>query len=171
MHLDHSDAVGVVPLGTAPATVHLHSRLNTWLQWIGQRQLQDEMRNIKLLGFSAPYIRESTGGFHNMGSIHHFHHIIIMKITHSNSKNYLKIKTLSVNNGSNHQWCPWYALTPEQKFGDKIFNSISLKEIAAFYLFILHYCISQCFKKWKFKHILHLLWNEFHNFRVQGQMY
>ena len=27
--------------------LHLHSRLNTWLQWIGQRQLQDETRNIK----------------------------------------------------------------------------------------------------------------------------
>ena len=24
--------------------LHLHSRLNTWLQWIGQRQLQDETR-------------------------------------------------------------------------------------------------------------------------------
>ena len=28
--VDHSDAVG---------QLHLHSRLNTWLQWIGQRQL------------------------------------------------------------------------------------------------------------------------------------
>ena len=26
--------------------LHLHSRLNTWLQWIGQRQLQDETRNM-----------------------------------------------------------------------------------------------------------------------------
>ena len=26
--------------------LHLHSWLNTWLQWIGQRQLQDKMRNI-----------------------------------------------------------------------------------------------------------------------------
>ena len=26
--------------------LHLHSHLNTWLHWIGQRQLQDEMRNI-----------------------------------------------------------------------------------------------------------------------------
>ena len=26
--------------------LHLHSRLNTWLQWIGQRQQQDETRNI-----------------------------------------------------------------------------------------------------------------------------
>ena len=30
--------------------------VNTWLQWIGQRQLQDEMRNIKVLGFGAAYI-------------------------------------------------------------------------------------------------------------------
>ena len=26
--------------------LHLHSRLKTWLQWIEQRQLQDETRNI-----------------------------------------------------------------------------------------------------------------------------
>ena len=26
--------------------LHLHSRLNLWFQWIGQRQLQDETRNI-----------------------------------------------------------------------------------------------------------------------------
>ena len=38
--------------------LHLHSRLNTWLTWIGQ--LQDETRNIKVLGFGAPYIRGST---------------------------------------------------------------------------------------------------------------
>ena len=30
-----------------------NSRLKTWLQWIGQRQLQDETRNIKALGFGA----------------------------------------------------------------------------------------------------------------------
>ena len=30
--------------GTSPVQRHLHSRLNTWLQWIGQRKLQDETR-------------------------------------------------------------------------------------------------------------------------------
>ena len=40
--------------------LHLHSRLNTWLQCIGQSQLQDEARNIKLLGFGAPYIKRLT---------------------------------------------------------------------------------------------------------------
>ena len=29
--------------------LHLHSRLNIWFQWIGQRQLQDETRNIEVL--------------------------------------------------------------------------------------------------------------------------
>ena len=38
--------------------LHLHSRLNTWLQWIGQRQLQDETRNIQSLWFGASYIRD-----------------------------------------------------------------------------------------------------------------
>ena len=38
--------------------LHLHSRLNTWLQWIGQRRLQDEMRII--LGIRASYIRDFT---------------------------------------------------------------------------------------------------------------
>ena len=34
----------------APVQLHLHSRLNTWHQWIGQRQLQ-------VSGFGATYIR------------------------------------------------------------------------------------------------------------------
>ena len=40
--------------------LHLHSQLNTWLQWIGQRQLQDETRSIYVLGLGASYIRELT---------------------------------------------------------------------------------------------------------------
>ena len=44
--VDHSDVV----------RVHLHSRPNTWLQWVGQRQLQDGTRNIKVLAFGANYI-------------------------------------------------------------------------------------------------------------------
>ena len=39
---------------------NLHSRFNTWLQWVGQRQLPDETRNIQVLGFSVPYIRGLT---------------------------------------------------------------------------------------------------------------
>ena len=31
---------------------HLHPRLGTWPQWIEQRQMQDETRNIYALGFS-----------------------------------------------------------------------------------------------------------------------
>ena len=42
--------------------LHLHSQFNTWLQWIGQRQLQDETRNIYVLGLGASYIRELTVG-------------------------------------------------------------------------------------------------------------
>ena len=38
--VDHSDVVSALP------QLHLHSRLDTCLQWIGQKQLQDEMRNI-----------------------------------------------------------------------------------------------------------------------------
>ena len=30
--------------------LHFHFRHNTWLQWIWHRQLQDETRNIKVLG-------------------------------------------------------------------------------------------------------------------------
>ena len=43
--VDCLDVVGALPVGAAPTT-HLHSRLNISLQWIGQWQLQDEMRNI-----------------------------------------------------------------------------------------------------------------------------
>ena len=38
--------------------LHLHSRLNTWLQWIEQRQLQHEKRTISVLGFGVTYIRD-----------------------------------------------------------------------------------------------------------------
>ena len=44
--VDHSDVVGASPVGAAPTTEQLHSRLNTWLQWFEQRQLQDKTRNI-----------------------------------------------------------------------------------------------------------------------------
>ena len=37
--------------------LHIHSRLNTWLQLIGQRQLQDETKIIHVLEFGATYIR------------------------------------------------------------------------------------------------------------------
>ena len=42
--VDHSDIVGASPVGAAPTTSS--SRLNTWLQWIGQKQLQDETRSF-----------------------------------------------------------------------------------------------------------------------------
>ena len=50
--------------------LHLHSRLNTWLQWIGQYQLQDETRNIKLLGFGAPYIWRVDGIYNSWVIMH-----------------------------------------------------------------------------------------------------
>ena len=53
--MDHSYVVV-----EAPTALHLRSRLNTWLQWIGQRQLQDETRNIPILEFDAPYVRDLT---------------------------------------------------------------------------------------------------------------
>ena len=37
--------------------LHLHSRLNSLLIWIEQRQLQDETRKIPVLGFGVYYIR------------------------------------------------------------------------------------------------------------------
>ena len=34
--------------------LHLHSPFNTWLEWIWQRQLQDETRNIYVICFGVP---------------------------------------------------------------------------------------------------------------------
>ena len=42
--VDHSDVVGASPGGTASTTSSFS--INTWLQWIQQRQLQDKTRNI-----------------------------------------------------------------------------------------------------------------------------
>ena len=55
--VDHSDVVGASPVGAAPTTSSF-STYYTWLQWIGQRQLQDVTRNIYVLGLDASYIRE-----------------------------------------------------------------------------------------------------------------
>ena len=41
--VDNSYVVGAPPVGAAPTT---SSWLSTWLQWIEQRQLHDEIRNI-----------------------------------------------------------------------------------------------------------------------------
>ena len=40
--VENSDIVGALPVGAAPTT----SQLNTWLQWMEQRQLQEDTRNI-----------------------------------------------------------------------------------------------------------------------------
>ena len=40
--------------------LHLHLRLNIWLQWIAQRQLRDETRNIYVLEFRATYFKDLT---------------------------------------------------------------------------------------------------------------
>ena len=42
--VDHSDVVGASPVDLLQ--LHLHSWLNTWLQWIGEKQLHKEMKNI-----------------------------------------------------------------------------------------------------------------------------
>ena len=54
--IDHSDVVGASPVGAAPTT----SSFSTWLQYIEQRQLQAETRNIYVLGFGVAYIRDFT---------------------------------------------------------------------------------------------------------------
>ena len=40
--------------------LHLHSPLNTWLQYVAQRQLQANSRSICVLGFGASYIVDFT---------------------------------------------------------------------------------------------------------------
>ena len=47
--VDHSDVVGALPVSATETTSSFSTY--TWLQWIGQRQLQEEMRNIEGLGF------------------------------------------------------------------------------------------------------------------------
>ena len=61
--VDNSDVV----VGSALLQLHLHSRLNTWLQYIAQRQLRDETRNIEVSEFDAAYIRDLTVDFRQSG--------------------------------------------------------------------------------------------------------
>ena len=51
--VDHSDVLGVSPVGAASTTFSF--RLNTLLQWIWQIQLHDETIYIKVFGFDAVY--------------------------------------------------------------------------------------------------------------------
>ena len=53
--VDRSDVVGQALL-----KLHLHSPLNTWPQYIAQRQRQAKMANICVLRFGAAYIRDFT---------------------------------------------------------------------------------------------------------------
>ena len=55
---DHPDVVGASPVGAAPTTCTSSFSLNTCRQWIGQKQLQQEMRNIYVWGFGVPYIKD-----------------------------------------------------------------------------------------------------------------
>ena len=65
--VDHLDVVGASL--SALLQLHLHSQLNTWLQWIGQRPLHDETRNIYVLGLDVSYIRELTVITHSCISV------------------------------------------------------------------------------------------------------
>ena len=69
--IDHSNVAGATP------TLHLHSGLNTWLQWIGGRRLQSETRNNEVLWFGAFSTRGLTI-YYNMYMKQPFcsHHII-----------------------------------------------------------------------------------------------
>ena len=49
--VEHSDVAGASPIGAASTTSY--SPLNTRVQWFGPKQLQDETRNIYVLGFVA----------------------------------------------------------------------------------------------------------------------
>ena len=58
---------------------HLHFRLNTWLQWIRQRQLHfNKTRNINVLGFGVTYIRGLT-----VPILHQLHHMILVQLVSS----------------------------------------------------------------------------------------
>ena len=56
--VDLSDVVEESRVSSAPAISS--SQINTRNQWIGQRKVQDETRNIQVLGFGAAYIRGLT---------------------------------------------------------------------------------------------------------------
>ena len=53
--VDHSDVVRASPLGAVQ--LHHHSRLNTWLQWIGQKTIARRDEKHLSLGFGESYTR------------------------------------------------------------------------------------------------------------------
>ena len=60
-NISYTFVVGASPVGATP--IHLHCRLNTWLQWIGQRQLQDGRRKILSFWVGAANTRGLTVKF------------------------------------------------------------------------------------------------------------
>ena len=65
MYLEHRHSVLL--------QLYLHSQLNPRIQWIGQRQLQDETMIIEILVFGAAYIKIFYGKHLNI-SFRNCHH-------------------------------------------------------------------------------------------------
>ena len=91
----HSDVIGA-----APVQLHLHSRQNTWLQLIGQRQLQNETRNIQVWWFGEPNIRGLTvrrAGMYQRLFHNHPLGVMIVIIEEQNNWNQLDIQFIKWN--------------------------------------------------------------------------
>ena len=74
--------------------LHLHSRLNTWLQYIVQRQLQAKTRNIQVLKFAASFIRDFTVLLMQQQTYTYFQYIFAVFPRIFNSRLYFNIKTV-----------------------------------------------------------------------------
>ena len=68
LNVDHSDVVGATPVGAASTTSSFLTSDLASMDWANWKQLQDETRNISVLGFSAPYIRDLTAGPNDIAS-------------------------------------------------------------------------------------------------------
>ena len=89
--------------------LHLHSQFNTRLQWIGQRQLRDETRNIFFL-LAASYIRDNWlllyGKVHERYTAAYINSNWLWKLylDRMNSKIYIK-QTLQFQSFQSMRWC------------------------------------------------------------------
>ena len=102
--VDHSDVVGASPVGVLQ--LHLHSQLNTWLQWIGQRQLQDETRNIHVLGLGASYIRELTVLHGCFIVMRQMYMIASSSMVTSSNGSIFRVTGLLCGEFTGHRWIP-----------------------------------------------------------------
>ena len=95
--------------------LYLQSRPKIWLQWIRQKQLQEETEYFYVLGFSATYIRGLT--------VTYSHTAIILSLLQQPYSSYLRVNYVSLKQGGRQDDTLIIALCVEPCWTDILRNT------------------------------------------------